>query len=130
MSGFISFKKLPQKVLIVEDEIITRTSLVQILDSYFATIHCADDGDTGLDMYYRIKPDIIFSDIVMPSMNGIEMLRHIKECEDNTPLIIIFSAFDTTINDKDLEEIGVFRKMIKPFNMKALENLIEEIKQL
>lgn len=129
MSNFISFRTLPYKVLVVEDEVLTRTSLSQILDSYFAEVHYAEDGHIGIEMYYRVKPDIIFTDIVMPTMNGIEMLRQIKMKDDSNPLIIIFSAFDTTISDKELEDIGVFRKMVKPFNLKALEKLISDIRE-
>lgn len=120
---------MPYKVLVVEDEVLTRTSLSQILDSYFSEVHYAEDGHTGLEMYYRVKPDIIFTDIVMPTMNGIEMLRQIRVNDDHNPLIIIFSAFDTTISDKELDQIGVFSKMVKPFNMKALEKLIADIKE-
>jgi len=132
MSGFTSFKesKIQYKVLVVEDETLTRTSLAQILGSYFETISYADDGDKGLEMYYREKPDIIFTDIVMPNMNGIEMLQQIQSCNEHHPLIIVFSAFDTTISENDLEEIGIYKKMIKPFNLKELEKIVEEIKYL
>lgn len=129
MSGFISFKTLPYRVLVVEDEVLTRTSLFQILDSYFDEVHFAEDGHTGLEMYYRVKPDIIFSDIVMPTMNGIEMLQQIRLNNDHDPIIVIFSAFDTTIDEAELEEIRVFRTMLKPFNMKSLEKLISDIKE-
>jgi len=132
MSGFTSFnsEKLKHKVMIVEDESITLTSLTQILDSYFENIYYAHDGDDGLEMYYREKPDIIFTDIVMPKMNGIEMLQQIRSCNDHTPLIIVFSAFDTTVSEKDLDDIGVYRKMVKPFKLNELEKLLDEIKSL
>lgn len=132
MSGFISFnnEKLKHKVMIVEDESLTLTSLTQILDSYFENIYYAQDGDDGLEMYYREKPDIIFTDIVMPKMNGIEMLQQIQSCNDHNPLIIVFSAFDTTVSDKELDEIGIYKKMMKPFNLKELETLVEDIKSL
>lgn len=132
MSGFISFndKKLKHKVLIVEDESLTLSVLNQVLDSYFENIYYAQDGDDGLEMYYREKPDIIFTDIVMPNMNGIDMVKQIKSYNDHSPVIIIFSAFDTKINEKDIDDIGVFKKMKKPFNVAELEKLIEEIKSL
>lgn len=129
MSSFISFRTLPYKVMVVEDEVLTRTSLSQILDSYFSEVHYADDGHIGLEMYYRVKPDIILTDVVMPTMNGIEMLRQIRMHDDHNPLIIIFSAFDTTLSEKDMEQIGVFSRMEKPFNLKALEKLVDDIKE-
>jgi len=127
MSGFTSFNTLPFKVLVVEDEVLTRTSLAQILDSYFDEVHYADDGHIGLEMYYKIKPDIIFTDIVMPTMNGIDMIQQINKSDDHKPIIILFSAFDTTISAEELKEIGVFQMMVKPFKMKTLEKLIAEI---
>ncbi len=122
MSGFTSFNKLPpQKVLVVEDEALTRTSLAQILDSYFNEVYYAEDGHIGLEQFYKVKPDIIFTDIVMPTMNGIDMLKKINSTGDKKPIIIVFSAFDTTISEEEIESIGIFKKMVKPFKIKELE---------
>jgi len=129
MSGFTSFKTMPHKVLVVEDEVLTRTSLSQILDSHFQEVHYTEDGHLGLEMFYRVQPDIIFTDIVMPTMNGMEMLRQIKNSKDINPLIVVFSAFDTAVDDQELEELGVFKIIKKPFNMKMLETFLDELKQ-
>jgi len=120
---------MPHKVLVVEDEFMTRTSLAQILDSYFCEVHFAEDGNTGLEMYYRVKPDIIFSDIIMPTMNGLEMLKQVRLDKEHDPIIIVFSAFDSVINEADMRSIGVFKKMVKPFKLKDLELLIGELKE-
>jgi DNA-binding response OmpR family regulator len=128
MSGFTSFKTFPVKVMVVEDEMLTRTSLAQILSSTFSDVRFAEDGEEGLSLYDSFKPDIIFSDIVMPKMNGIEMLHEIKK-KEGSPLIIIFSAFDTEVRQEDLDEIGVFRTMKKPFNLEKLEKLIADIRE-
>ncbi|PLX69487.1 MAG: hypothetical protein C0603_00735 [Denitrovibrio sp.] len=84
----------------------------------------------GLEQYYKIKPDVIFTDIVMPIMNGIEMLQQINKNGDDKPLIVIFSAFDTTISEEELDEIKIFKKMVKPFQISELEKTINEIKEL
>lgn len=129
MSQFTSFSKMKLKVLVVEDELLTRTSVVELLESYFQEIHFAEDGSAGLEMYYRVKPDIIITDVIMPAMSGLDMIKQIRMDKEHNPLVVIFSAFDTNISEEDLEQAGVFRKMTKPFKLKEVESLIRDIKK-
>jgi YesN/AraC family two-component response regulator len=128
MSGFISFNTLPYRVLIVEDEVLTRSSLTQILSIYFSEVFDAEDGHIGLEKYHQLKPDIIFSDIVMPTMNGIDMLKEVRRFSGHNPLVVLFSAFDVSVSENDISQINVFKKMEKPFNFKQLEKLIDDIR--
>jgi len=129
MSQFTSFSKMKLKVLVVEDELLTRTSVIELLSNYFHEIHFAEDGHTGLEMYYRVSPDIIFADIMMPTMSGLDMLKQIQTDNEHNPLVIIFSAFDSKISDEDMEQMKVFRKVEKPFNPSELEALIKDIRK-
>ncbi|MDF2961401.1 MAG: two-component system response regulator [Paenibacillus sp.] len=70
------------KILFVEDEPFVRRSLIQLIDwrsRGFEIIGEADDGVEALEQIQNQQPDLVISDIIMPNMNGIELLRHAKE---------------------------------------------------
>ena len=69
------------EILIVEDELLTRVGLESMFrwEEYgFTVIGIAEDGRQGLKMALEHKPDIILTDIIMPGMNGIELITAVK----------------------------------------------------
>ncbi|MEA1891911.1 MAG: response regulator, partial [Campylobacterota bacterium] len=67
------------KLLYVEDEEGIRDQLSKFLKYFSSEFFIACDGEEGLKLYKQHKPDIVVSDIKMPNMNGIEMVKAIKE---------------------------------------------------
>ena len=102
-------------VLYVEDDDKTRRSMEEILKLVFGHVYAAQNGQEGLEIFKHSRPDLIISDISMPLMNGIEMVKNIREINQNIP-IILFTAF----SDKEylLESInlGIDRYINKPLN--------------
>ncbi|WP_243145944.1 response regulator [Clostridium chromiireducens] len=83
------------KILIVEDEINAREGLGNLLGKINANyVVCgkASDGEQGLILAKEHKPHLIFTDIEMPKLNGLEMLEKIKEDGQN-PYVIILSGY-------------------------------------
>lgn len=75
-------------LLYVEDEPAIRTTVETMLRRRYERVYCASNGSEGLELYHAHHPDIIITDIQMPVMNGLEMLRRIRENDDLTPVII------------------------------------------
>jgi len=128
MSDFVSFQKIQLKVLLVEDNDIIRASMAKVLDRHFQETYYANDGAEGLEMYLRHKPDVLFTDIAMPKMDGVDMLYKIKEQCKQMPTCIIFSAFENTTNTS-FSGLNIFQIIKKPFNFNKLEKLIAEISE-
>jgi YesN/AraC family two-component response regulator len=124
------------KVLIVDDEVIIREGLRSAID--WATLDCsvigeAEDGDEGLEMIKKQQPDIVFADIRMPGLNGLEMISKINELSQCCKVIIL-TGFRDFEYAQEAVRLGAFRFLLKPTNinelMKATEECITEIKKM
>ena len=77
------------KVLLVEDEENLARLLKSAIGDQFYSFTIANDGEEGKDLFTKINPDIIITDISMPKLNGLDMARDIKEINPDMPIIIL-----------------------------------------
>jgi len=113
-------------VLYVEDEDSVREQTMMILEMLFDNIDSAFDGEDAWQKYQKSDYDIVFTDISMPRMDGLELTEHIK---DINPLqkIIIISAYNTTEYLLKAIELGADGFILKPIKM---EKMVLSIKKL
>jgi len=114
------------KILYVEDEKEIRESTLRILSNFFDDISVAIHGEDGLDIFKQnLKLDknqhfnLIITDVTMPNMNGINMMKAIKEIKQDIPFIVI-SAYTETDYLLDSIALGVDGYIIKPIKAKQL----------
>jgi len=115
------------ELLYVEDDkdVLTQTEL--ILNDFVKTIHVATNGEEALEILKDTKIDIILADINMPKMNGIEMLKAIKnELNLNIPSIITTAHTDTSYL-LDAINLKVDGYIVKPINIKDLINTVYKV---
>lgn len=86
--------KLDGIILIIEDEEVTSKLLQKYLEKYFKTVYTANNGQEGLDLYYKHKPEIIISDIIMPKMNGLDLISKIRKTDTKTRIIVLTAYCD------------------------------------
>ncbi|OGQ97396.1 MAG: hypothetical protein A2521_08500 [Deltaproteobacteria bacterium RIFOXYD12_FULL_57_12] len=110
-------------VLYVEDEEVPRERLAAMLRRRVREVHLAADGQEGLDVFMKIKPDIVITDIRMPRMSGFDMIREIKRCGPDARIIVISAFSDTELLLKaiDLEIDGY---ILKPVEAERLFSII------
>jgi two-component system, OmpR family, response regulator VanR len=82
-------KKTKKTVLIVEDDRESNANLVFFLQNRFNNVVSAYDGQEGWTKYNEIVPDLIITDIEMPRMDGLELIKKIRRFDNNTPIIIL-----------------------------------------
>ena len=103
-----------KKILVVEDEKPMRRVLVDSLKNEGFFVYEADNGISGLDTAIRERPDLILLDLVMPHMDGIEMLKKLRNDEwgKNAVVIVLTNLSDT---DKIVEatQCGAFGYLVK-----------------
>lgn len=134
MSKLLELKNLAKNlsVLYVEDEADLRQSVANYLKKIFDDVRVCVDGSDGLETYKKQKPDIIISDILMPNMNGIEMLKLIKDIHPSQN-IIITSAYTESEFFIDSIKLGVGSYIIKPINydqmVEVLYAMVSKISQ-
>lgn len=114
------------KILLCEDSDNTLHSLKNILIRRFTMVITAEDGLSGLQKYRSEKPDLIITDIRMPQVTGLEMIKKIREDDSHVKIIIISAHRDFKYLMEAIDfHISAF--ITKPVNISILENHLKEI---
>lgn len=113
------------KVLYVEDEEIIRESLAALLRRYVPHLLLASNGQEGLEVFERERPEIVISDIRMPKIDGLEMARQMKESLPDVQVIITTAFGDSDYLLRAIE-IGLNGYLIKPINKNNLFKFLNE----
>jgi len=110
------------RILVVDDEMGPRESLRMILKPRH-DIATADSGEAALRTLKTFHPDLIFMDIKMPQMDGIELLRRIKAIDHSIEVVMI-TAYASLETVKNALTHGAFEYLIKPFSRQDLEETV------
>jgi PAS domain S-box-containing protein len=108
------------KILLVDDEPDIREALFLYLSEMGYSVAAAENGEAALCRFRAIRPSIVLSDIKMPGMDGIELLRKIKEESPDTEVIMISGHGDMDLAIKCLRQDAA-DFITKPFHEDALE---------
>lgn len=102
-------------ILYVEDEKHFATTMLSVLEDFCENLYFADNGEDGLKLFLENKPNLIISDIQMPKLDGIEMMRKIREIDKDVPTYITSAhyEYDTKKELQDLNIAGIFSKPIE-----------------
>ena len=103
-------------LLYVEDDEQLRENTIRLLSTFFPTIDSAVNGQEGLDKYQAGQYEIVISDLRMPVMDGVEMVKRIKEL-NNEQLVVITSAHDESNYLMELIRAGVESFILKPLDV-------------
>ncbi len=101
------------KILVVDDEPSITRLLSRILSKEGYTVETAYSGKEGLALFRKFKPDLIISDLKMPGMSGLELLKAVKKENPDTDFIIL-TAFGTIENAVEAMKEGAVDYLIKP----------------
>ncbi|MDM8562574.1 ATP-binding protein, partial [Candidatus Marithioploca araucensis] len=124
-SLIIGFKGTPYKILIIDDEDVTRTFIVTLLTSLGFDVIETVNGKDGLEKALAFKPDVILMDLMMPVMNGFEATRRIRQSSELRDVVII--AISASVYEQDRKDsllVGCNDFIAKPIqNDELLEKL-------
>ena len=113
-------------ILLVEDESTLAMIIKDTLEGQGFRIRLAKDGEEGLRLFFQEKPDVLVADVMMPRMDGFEMVRRLRKTDKRTP--VLFLTARSAINDVvEGFELGGNDYLKKPFGM---QELIVRIKAL
>jgi DNA-binding response OmpR family regulator len=109
---------MPEKILIVEDEIALQETLAYSLKKEGYLVETVGDGRSALEAARRLKPDLIVLDIMLPEMDGFEVARTLRK--EMTTAILMLTARDDEIDRVVGLEVGADDYLTKPFSMREL----------
>ena len=100
------------KVLVIDDEANVRTLTSMLLKRLGYDVLLADNGWKGLELYRQEHPDVIVLDLIMPGMDGIEVLKQIRSVDLNQ-LVIVVTGDSTPKTDWEVRALGVSEFIVK-----------------
>jgi two-component system, OmpR family, alkaline phosphatase synthesis response regulator PhoP len=125
---------MEQKLLIVDDEAHIRMLIEQTLEELEddgVGFLSADNGETALELIQSEAPQLVFLDVMMPKMNGMEVCRRVKkEMALDNIYIILLTAKGQELDRQKGQEVGADLYMTKPFDPEAILTKAREVLNL
>lgn len=112
-------------ILIADDEPEVCSALCRMAEKLGHKTICAADGLEALEKVRTGKVDLLLTDISMPHMNGLELIRAIKEFDSRIPVAVI-SGYGSPENVVEALSLGAFNFLSKPFGIKEVERVIRK----
>lgn len=115
----------PKRLLVVDDALIMRAMIKDIArQAGWEIAGEATNGREGLDRYRELRPDLVTLDIVMPEMDGVEALRHLRQ-EQPPAEVVMVSAIDQKEKLSECIRLGARDFIVKPFDRDHLRSLFQ-----
>jgi DNA-binding response OmpR family regulator len=122
---------MSQKLLIVDDELHIRSLIEQTLEDLEdngVDFFTAENGEQALEIIKAENPQLVFLDVMMPKMNGMEVCRRVKkELNMEDVYIVLLTAKGQELDRKKGQEVGADVYITKPFNPAALLQMAREV---
>ena len=125
---------MEHKILIVDDEAHIRMLIEQTLEELedegveFLT---AENGEVALEIIQKESPRLVFLDVMMPKMNGMEVCRRVKkELQLENVFIVLLTAKGQELDRQRGQEVGADVYMTKPFDPEVLLNKAKEVLEI
>lgn len=117
-----------EKILVVDDETVSREYLHEALVRNNYDVTMASNGREAVELFGKEGYDLVFLDMKMPEMSGIEVLEHIKRVSPDT-IVIIITAYGTVESAVDAMKKGAYDYIIKPCSPDQIELLLARVQE-
>ncbi|MDP2359613.1 MAG: response regulator [bacterium] len=112
------------RILIIDDYPAARETLGAFLVGLGYEVLQAPDGPTGLDLLAREHPHLLFLDILMPGMNGLEVIKRIRGIDPTVPVVMV-TGHDSAQIARELLLAGATDFIRKPLNLEYIQRVVE-----
>ena len=117
---------MPTKLMVVDDSRMVHFEMLRLQEGtdYEVAAFC-QDGESAIERYREVRPDVVTMDILMPGMDGLEAARAILEEDPSAKIVMVSSlAYDDTL--EEAARIGTKGFLYKPFDQKALLTALQK----
>ena len=119
------------RTIVVEDEEKILNNIcarIESLDDSFEIVAKAENGQEAIEKVERFRPQVVFTDISMPVMGGMELIREIRQVNPST-VIVIISGYSDFSYAREAIKYSVFNYMLKPLDDESLAETLFDIRQ-
>ncbi|QUH25011.1 response regulator [Serpentinicella alkaliphila] len=119
---------LSKKILLCDDSLLVRVQLKEFLLNYNSSFEIieASDGEQAVEKYIDNNPDLVFLDIVMPQVDGLECLKRIKDYDQDAKVVII-SSIGNQVMLREALKAGAMNFIQKPWNEEGVKKVLETL---
>lgn len=114
------------KILIIDDSIVARMSLKSCLPKEGHEIAEAGDGASGIELFNSFKPDVTFLDLTMPTMDGSQALKEMKQIRPEGVIIVLTADIQKRTIDM-VNDLGAYRVLKKPPQKTEVSETLNEV---
>ncbi|MCL2065421.1 MAG: response regulator [Candidatus Cloacimonetes bacterium] len=114
------------KILLAEDDSIMRSMLFDSLEHFGHEVEAAENGEIAWELWNQGSFDLLITDINMPKLNGIDLLKRIRAKNSSFPVIVITGVYLESAENQALGS-GASALILKPFKMKDLYEAINKL---
>jgi len=111
-------------ILVIDDEAVVRELLVGFLTSLGYTVHEAANGEEGVRMATEHRYDMVFTDVKMPGITGVQVLERVKAIEPTTQVVVL-TGYGSVESAVECMKLGAFDYLGKPFHLEEIEILVK-----
>jgi DNA-binding NtrC family response regulator len=119
--------ELHDHILVVEDDAAQRLGLQQLLRSWGFSVEVASDGEDALQQIAASRPGIVLTDLVMPKMGGLDLLRSLRQQHDDDVTLVMMTAQGTVETAVEAIKQGAYDYLSKPIDPQRLKILLDQI---
>jgi len=116
-------------VLYIEDDIDVLKNISTLLQNYFSDIYAVPNAEAGFEVFLNASVDLLLVDIELPGINGIELIKKVREVDKDIPIVII-SAYTKTDYLLESVELKIDKYIVKPFTTKKLYTLLDKLNEI
>lgn len=116
-------------ILVVDDEALTLRTIGRALEKEGLELLLATSGEEALETVAEQKPDLLLLDVVLPGINGIEVLRQVKKASPGA-IVVMMSAYHMVDRAVEAMKLGAYDFLIKPFHVADMVTTIQRAKEV
>jgi PAS domain S-box-containing protein len=114
----------PRRILVVDDTRAAAYMLGKLLEALGQNVQVVHDGESALERVRSYAPDVVFSDIAMPKMDGFELARHVRQSGFSQPVLVALTGFSQESDRDRTRSAGYDYHLVKPVGLEMLQQLL------
>ncbi len=117
---FLTIIFIMNSLLVIDDEPVITDYITEVLEEEGYNVEAAYSGNEGLEKFRKVSPDVIILDFMLPDMNGIEVLKQLKQIDESIQVIML-TAFNSIPTAMEAVKLGAADYILKPFELEPFK---------